>query len=258
MPKVDIRIEAAKFYDYNPNSPDDIPFYREHIPAFEASLLELGCGTGRVTLPLSAHCQYVHGIDRSPAMIAICQEKLEMGKLSLNKVRVEVGDITCFDLGRRFDLIIAPFRVMQNLETDADLDGLFSCIRQHLSPEGTAILNVFKPNAPPAVLAEKWSSVAENLNWEVPTPEGKITCSDRRAAMDAEKMILYPELIYRRYAGDQLVDEAVLKIVMRCYYPEQFIRLIEDHGFRIVNCWGGYAGEIYGEGPELVVQFRAS
>ena len=258
MPKVDIRAEAAKFYDNNPDAPDDILFYRERIPAPDAALLELGCGTGRVTLPLSAYCQYIHGIDRSPAMIAICQEKLDIAKTSPDRVRVEVGDITCFDLERKFDLMIAPFRVMQNLETDADVDGLFSCIRQHLSLDGTAILNVFKPNAPPAVLAEKWGSLAENLNWEVPTFEGRITCSDRRTAYDAEKVILYPELIYRRYAGDELIEEAVLKIVMRCYYPEQFIRLIEGHGFRIVNRWGGYAGEVYGEGPELVVQFRFS
>ena len=68
-------------------------------------------------------------------------------------------------------------------------------------------------------------------------------------------MVLYPELIYRRYHGKALVDEAVLKIAMRCYYPEEFLRLVEDHGFRVTGQWGGYAGEMYGDGGELVVAF---
>ena len=43
---------------------------------------------------------------------------------------------------------------------------------------------------------------------------------------------------------------------MRCYYPDEFEQLINGHGFEIVQRWGGYAGEIYGEGPELVIEFR--
>ena len=42
---------------------------------------------------------------------------------------------------------------------------------------------------------------------------------------------------------------------MRCYYPDEFEALIVDHGFEIVGRWGGYQGEPYGEGPELVLQF---
>jgi hypothetical protein len=74
--------------------------------------------------------------------------------------------------------------------------------------------------------------------------------------MDKEKLILYPELIYRKYKNEVVVDEAILKIVMRCYYPQGFEELITSHGFRIVNRWGGYHGEVYGKGSELVVEFR--
>jgi hypothetical protein len=76
--------------------------------------------------------------------------------------------------------------------------------------------------------------------------------------MDREKLVLYPELIYRRYEAYELVDEAVLKISMRSYYPEELLSLISAEGFRIVNTWGGYAGEPYGEGPELIVEFAGS
>ena len=76
--------------------------------------------------------------------------------------------------------------------------------------------------------------------------------------MNAERFILYPEIIYRYYEGEELHDETVLKIAMRCYYPEQFEQRILDHGFQIINRWGGYQGEAYGEGPELILQFTAS
>lgn len=52
------------------------------------------------------------------------------------------------------------------------------------------------------------------------------------------------------------MDETVLKIAMRCYYPEQFVQVIEKHGFQVFRRWGGYIGEPYGEGSELIAQFR--
>ncbi len=45
--KVDIRTEAAKYYDINPDTPNDIPYYQQRIPFLDASVLELGCVTGR-------------------------------------------------------------------------------------------------------------------------------------------------------------------------------------------------------------------
>ena len=74
--------------------------------------------------------------------------------------------------------------------------------------------------------------------------------------MDMEKLVLYPELIYRWYKGGVLKKEAVLELVMRCCYPDEFEALITGHGFRIINRWGGYQGEPYGAaGSELVIQF---
>jgi len=43
---------------------------------------------------------------------------------------------------------------------------------------------------------------------------------------------------------------------MRYYYPDEFVELIESHGFSIIGRWGGYSDEPYGEGGELVVAFR--
>jgi SAM-dependent methyltransferase len=92
----DIRAEAAQYYDVNPTIPDDIAFYQARLPSSDAVVLELGCGTGRVLLPLAAMCGFVHGIDRSQAMLARCQQKLQAAEIPPSKAQVELGDITDF------------------------------------------------------------------------------------------------------------------------------------------------------------------
>ena len=256
---IDIRLEAARFYDNNPDTPDDIPFYQALVPSPDCSVLELGCGTGRVTLPLVSHCGFIFGIDKSSAMLSICRDKLAAAAIPPHKACVAEGDITVFDLGRRFDFIIAPFRVLQNLETDAEVGGLFHCLHQHLAPGATCILNVFQPMYDPDTLCRKWVSQEEIFEWEAPVETlvegGRITCSSRRSSMDPKRLVLYPELIYRTFVAGQVPEEVVLKLVMRCYYPAMFERLVQDHGFRVLNRWGGYVGEAYGQGSELVIQF---
>jgi SAM-dependent methyltransferase len=251
----DIRAEAAKYYDVNPTIPDDIAFYQARLPSSDAAVLELGCGTGRVLLPLAAMCGFIHGIDQSQAMLARCLQKVQAAAIPPTKAQVELGDITHFALGQRFDLIIAPYRVFQLLETEAQVDGLFQCVRAHLAPGGTCILNVFHPQGGFEGVQQAWESMTERGRWEVTVDGVRLRCDERWLRLDPERHILYPELVYRRYVDDAWVEEAVLQIPRRCYAPDGFEQVIRDHGFRIIQRWGGYAGECYGEGPELVVQF---
>lgn len=129
---IDIRAAAAKYYDLHKPPFDDIPFYLERIPSSDASILELGCGTGRVLLPLVNHCDYIHGLDISEAMLEICRGKLKKENIPVTKACVEVANITDFNLDRKYDFIIAFFRVFQNLETCEQINGFFRCIKTHL------------------------------------------------------------------------------------------------------------------------------
>jgi SAM-dependent methyltransferase len=252
---LDLRTDAARYYDLSPNRPGDVAFYLERLPGPSARVLELGCGTGRVSIPLAQRCGYLHGLDLSEAMLDLCRKKIAAAGLGRERIIVEQADITDYDLDATFDLIIAPFRVIQNLETDAQLAGLFQCIRAHLAPEGRCILNVFHPNRPRGELLSTWTSDKENLAWEVEHNGKRKTCHDARRRLVEDPLVLYPELIYRTYEGDQLVDETVLPIPMRCFYPDEFLELIRSAGYTVTGSWGGYAGESYGEGGELVVEF---
>jgi SAM-dependent methyltransferase len=251
----DMRAAAAQYYDVNPTIPDDRAFYTARLPSADSAVLELGCGTGRVLLPLAAACGSISGLERSPAMLARCRQKLQVAGLPPTKARAELGDITHCALGRRFDLIIAPYRVFQLLDTEAQVEGLFRCLRAHLAPGGTGILNVFHPQGGFEQVRQEWERVPEVCVWEATVEGVRLRCDERRARLDPATHILYPELIYSCAVGDTWIEEAVLKIPRRCYTPEGFEGVIRAHGFQIIQRWGGYAGEHYGKGPELIVQF---
>jgi SAM-dependent methyltransferase len=251
----DIRAAVAEYYDLNPQFPADIAFYKRLIASPDTSILELGCGTGRVLVPLASECGFIQGLDSSAAMLAICRAKLRQANLPASRASVARGDITNFELERTFDLVIAPFRVLQNLETDEQLDGLFAGIRRHLSDGGSCVLNAFRPRSHRDELLRSWVTGRETLAWEVAVEGGRVTCHDMRPRLRRDPLVLYPELIWRRYRGEELADEVKLQIAMRCYYPGDLEALVTSHGFQILDRWGGYAGEAYGEGPELVIRF---
>lgn len=254
----DWRSDVAEFYDLGPHHPNDVPFYLKQFPADSPSVLELGCGTGRVTLPLAEAAGTVLGLDNSEAMIAVCRRKLRAQSLGPPQVEIALGDITTLSLSRTFDFILAPFRVIQNLATDLEVEGLFSGIRTHLAPGGRCILNVFNPKWDRETMVRNWVSDEERLAWEVEDGDTQVRCYDRRKRLQEEPLVVFPELVYRRFQDGKQVGEAVLRIAMRCYYPQELIDLVEGNGFKVTGKWGGYAGEVYGDGPELVVAFSGA
>jgi SAM-dependent methyltransferase len=253
----DIRAEAAKYYDQQPDpfGGRDIEFYRARVgPA--TRVLELGCGTGRVLVPLAAHCAFIYGVDLSEGMADICRAKLMEQRISPERARAEVADICSVRLGQRFDLITAPFRVFQNLETDEQIEGFFQTVRAQLAPGGSCLLNAFRPFGDEAEVRQRWAEMREDkLRWEQPLGAGMLRSYDRIRSVHPMKFIAYPRLTYRYFEGETLKEEAVFDISMNAYAPDDFERLVTARGFSVLGKWGGYSGEVYGEGPELVIQF---
>jgi SAM-dependent methyltransferase len=257
----DNRYDAAHYYDAFSSPPgDDVSFYLKMLPGPDARVLELGCGTGRVMLPMIEKAGFVLGVDLSKAMLDICQHKLSEANILPAAARTIQADITTLDVTGEedgFDFICAPFRVMQNLETDVQVNGLMQVIKRHLKPGGQAVLNTFKPRGGFDALAEFWASRdGSEAEWSKPFGDETVTMSNDCRIFAKDPVRVYPKLIYRRLnpAGEP-IDEAVLDIVMRVWQADELIDLIERHGFRVTDRFGGYEGEAWAEGPELVVAF---
>lgn len=253
---MDPRKNTARFYDAVSHPVNDVPFYLERIKSVKAeSVLELGCGTGRVLVPLAKSCKEIVGIDYSQEMLETCDTKI--ANAGLTNARVFRGDITNLDLDKTFDLVVAPYRVLQALESDKEVRGFFETIAKHLNPAGKGIVNVFKPKMSAEEMKKSWCRPGEIINQEIDLDDGShLVYAFRQQKMDKEKLVLYPDMIYRRYVAGALVEEIIHSIKMRCYYAEEFKQLITGLGFSITGLWGGYNNEEYNVGPEFVIEFK--
>src|SRR6266404_7491436 len=90
----------------------DKGFYLARARETKGPVLELGCGTGRILVPIAQAGVDITGLDGSPAMLDLCRVSLRDAALSNEVVP---GDMRNFDLGRKFALITIPFRPFQHL-----------------------------------------------------------------------------------------------------------------------------------------------
>lgn len=111
----------------------DLPVWRELADAQDGPILDVGAGTGRVTLDLARLGHRVVALDREPEFLGVLRERA--GSLAVETV---VADAAGFDLGeRRFGLVIAPMQTIQLLGA-AGRAGFLRAVRKHLAPDGLA------------------------------------------------------------------------------------------------------------------------
>jgi SAM-dependent methyltransferase len=109
----------------------DLPLWRELAEAERGPVLDVGAGTGRVTLDLARRGHHVVALDHEPAFLGALRDRA-----AGLPVETVVGDAGAFALpGRRFGLIIAPMQTIQLLG-DAGRAGFLRAAREHLSPDG--------------------------------------------------------------------------------------------------------------------------
>lgn len=252
---MDPRKNTARFYDTVSHPINDEAFYLEIIKSLKVkNVLELGCGTGRILVPLAKLCDKIVGVDYSQEMLNVCEEKL--AKEGITNAQTFEGNITSLNLGETFDLVIAPYRVIQSLETDEEVQGFLETISLHMKSNGRGILNAFRPKISAEEMRLSWCKPDEIIDQEIMLKDGsRLVYSFRQHKIDKERLVIYPDIIYRKYLKDVLVEEVIHPIKMRCYYPDEFKQLVTNMGFTITRLWGGYNNEEYGIGPELVIEF---
>lgn len=135
--------EIAAFYDSYYGQMADSEFYQELATDTDGPVLEVGCGTGRIYLPLLKRGVDIDGIDVSGEMLSVLREKAAEQGLDPNVWRANVTEFTS---DRSYDLIIAPFRVFMNLLTPDDQITALHRVYDALAPDGTLVFNVFAPN----------------------------------------------------------------------------------------------------------------
>lgn len=118
------------------------PFYLALAGEVGGPVLELGCGTGRFTIPLARAGVAMTGLDLSAAMLDRAREKA--GDLPIIWVQADARD---YALGRRFRLVFESGATFQHMLTRADQLAFLARAREHLTPGGVLVVAVLTPTA---------------------------------------------------------------------------------------------------------------
>ena len=245
----------AEYFDFIPGYAGrrDLEFYLDYSLRAKGTILELGCGTGRVLVPTAgAGCRIV-GLDLSPFMLAKCREKLlSQPREVQERVLLIQGNMADFKLAKTFALVTTPFRPFQHLVSVEEQMSCLACVNRHLAKDGRLILDVFHPDptklAGPVTL-EEIEDVAE-----VPLPGGrKLRRTYRSVAFRRHEQVNDVELIFYVTHPDGRTERFVQAFPMRYFYRYEIEHLLARTGFRVVELFGDYdQSPFLNNSPEMI------
>jgi SAM-dependent methyltransferase len=210
---------------------NDIPFYLAQAQVASGSVLEIGCGTGRVTIPLASAGFDIIGLDVSGSMLEEARRKAEGQGLSISWIQ---ADGVTFDLDRRFALIIMPFNTLQFFRDKATLKQLFRCVKSHLRNEGRFVFDVFNPQV--SFLAADPSDRYERARYPDPHGGGEVVIEETREYI-AERQVV--RSIRHYHIGDKR-NFSVSALELRCFFPYELDLILDHFGFRLEAKYGDF------------------
>jgi len=196
----------------------DIAFWRRMAAPVEGPILELGCGTGRVALPVARHGSTVVGIDRSASMLARARMRVRRARLGA-RVKLIRGDIRHLPFPEKsFDLVMAPYGILQSLLDERLLAATLKDVRRVLTRKGTLGLELVAdlpawdeysnrttfrsqrgPNGKPIILIESVrQDRRKHLTWfEQEFVEGRGKSATRKKFTLAFRTLSVPQMVQR-------------------------------------------------------------
>jgi SAM-dependent methyltransferase len=258
MPEPNDLYATPDLYDMLSDGVDGDTAYFGKLSAQTGRVLELAAGTGRVTIPMARAGAKVVGLELEQSMLDAAAAKLEAEKPDVRK-RIELvrGDMRAFDLGRAFPLIVIPFRAFQHLIDVADQRACLECCREHLTRQGTLVVNLFDPN-----LRILGNNLDVNGGASRRFGEKVLARGERIVAMSSrvtcpEEQRFEEEIVYEKFDAKGISQwRRARKISLRYFFRYEMEHLFELCGLQIVKLEGGFKGQPYKHGGEQLWTVR--
>jgi SAM-dependent methyltransferase len=231
---------VAEYYDHHPavSGRRDVEFYLGEARKQNGPVLELGCGTGRILLPMARAGLRVTGFDLSARMLERCREKLAAEPAEVRgRVRLVQGDMTAFELGEQFTLVIIPFRPFQHLlEVEQQIGCLRSVVR-HVAPGGRLIVDFFQTD--PRRIYDPEFHRERSSGPEVALPDGRrLRVSDRVVAFHRAEQKNDVEMYYDVTHPGGRTERLVFAFAIRYFFRYEVEHLLARCGLRVVELFG--------------------
>jgi SAM-dependent methyltransferase len=239
---------TAEFYDsvVPYQTRQDVAFYLEAAQTSGGPVLEIGCGTGRVLIPIARAGIDINGIDLSAYMLDICQRRLMQEPIEVQvRAQIDQADMRDFDLGQTFKLITIPFRPFQHLIEVEDQLACLRCVRHHLADGGRFILDLFNPSLPS--LTRDLTDEEQGDEPEFIMPDGRrVVRRNRIVARDVFRQFNDVELIYYVTHPDGRTERSVHAFPLRYLFRYETEHLLARCGFEVEALYADYDKSPYG------------
>jgi SAM-dependent methyltransferase len=235
----DVYEDFSEFYDlYVGDRLDDLPLYLDYARSARTPVLEIGAGSGRLTLPLAQAGIPVVAVDISPSMLAILESRLaEQTAQVRQRVQVVLADACELELAARYDLILIPFYTFNYFLTPEAQRAVLERCHAHLSRQGRLLIDVFIP------LSRLRDCPTEPL-LRVDTVDPR-TGSKVRGwnvySIDKERQIEHRKHIFEVTPPDGIVRRKEFNVQRRYFFPAELERLFAS--FVIEDVFTGYKRE---------------
>ncbi len=251
---------TAEFYDHiiAYRERKDVDFYVAMAEQTRGAALEIGCGTGRVLIPIARAGVEIVGLDLSRSMLSLCREQLAHEPSEVQaRVRLLEGDMRHFELHRQFHLITLPFRPFQHLLAVEEQLSCLQHIHRHLTSDGRVIVDLFNPSLP-YLVGEKYFEESEPEP-EFTMPDGrKVTRRFRFTGRDHIRQVNDVELIYYVTHPNGRHERLVHAFGMRYFFRFEVEHLLARAGFVVEALYGNYDKSPFGpnDSNELIFVAR--
>jgi SAM-dependent methyltransferase len=241
-------VREAEYYDLFTEWREDTNFFVTVAKQYGSPVLEVGCGTGRVTKHIAAAGIGIDGFDSSPERLRIAREALP----AESGVKLFCQDMRAFSLPGSYRLVMLPYRVLQELATTAEKIHCLSCARDHLKEGGLVLIDNYNPSIP--MLARDPATSARVV--EKIGPGGEIIRrTDRVMSRDYLSQTQQLEVVYDVRHADGRTEHYVIPYETSYMFRFELEHLLARCGFAIREIWGGFDFEPFGQGgsDELIV-----
>ena len=238
--KVGDLIYDADIYDGLNTFLSDLPFYKKWMPKNkDAKILELCCGTGRLTIPIAKAGYSICGVDYTSSMLE--QAKIKASEAGLD-IRFIEADVRTLNLHEEFDLIFIPFNSIHHLYKNEDLFNALNGVKKHLKKGGLFLLDCFNPNIQYIAEGEK----AESVVAEYATNDGRKVLI--KQTMRYENATQINRIKWHYFINGE--SHSTQNLDMRLFFPQELDSYLERAGFKVIHKFGGFGEEAFNDNSE--------
>ena len=238
---------VADLYDSYVQTTLDIPFLLDQVKGVPSPVLELMCGTGRISLPLLEAGTQLTCVDKSPEMLAVLDQKLTKRHLSAT---IHSTDVCLLELHQQFDRILLPFQCFSELLTPSEQQQALRRIHQHLSPQGRFICSLHNPHVRLRAVDGRLKLRARHA---LPEARGTLMLWTMETYDPDQKLVHGLRFLETYDLKGTLQSKRFMDIQFSIVEKDRFETLIKEVGFNVLELYGDYSyGSFHAESPFLV------